>query len=121
MLGFTALAMLFLYLTLEVNSFLRESLNGLRPGGVTIVWAMFALALILRGISKNIPSVRYLGLGLFVVVSGKIFFHDLESLDQIWRIIAFVLLGVLLLAGSFVYLKYRERFLHPIVIPKDLL
>ena len=120
-LGFTALAMLFLYLTLEVNSFLRESLNGLRPGGVTIVWAMFALALILRGISKNIPSVRYLGLGLFVVVSGKLFFHDLESLDQIWRIIAFVLLGVLLLAGSFVYLKYREQFLHPIVIPKDLL
>ncbi len=109
-LGFAGLAMLFVYATLEVNSFLRDFFPGLRAGGVSITWAIFALALILRGIAKNEASVRYLGLGLFAIVSGKVFFHDLASLDQFWRIVAFVLLGVLLLAGSFVYLKYREKF-----------
>jgi uncharacterized membrane protein len=109
-LGAAGLAMLFVYLTLEVNSFLRTYSDGLRAGGVSIVWALFALALILRGIAKNVSSLRYVGLGLFAIVSAKVFFNDLATLDQFWRIIAFIVLGVLLLAGSFVYLKYREKF-----------
>jgi uncharacterized membrane protein len=119
-LGFAALAMLFVYLTLEANSFLRYYSPGMRAGGVSIVWAIFALALILRGIAKNVAGVRYLGLGLFAIVSGKVFFHDLASLDQFWRIVAFVLLGVLLLAGSFVYLKYREKFAVTIAAKEDV-
>lgn len=109
-LGSAALGMLFLYLTLETNSFLEAYLPGLRPGGVSILWSLFALALILRGIKKNVPALRYLGLALFAIVSWKVFFVDLAQLDQLYRIVAFVLLGVLLLAGSFVYLKYRETF-----------
>jgi uncharacterized membrane protein len=109
-LGAAGLGMLFIYLTLEVNSYLHAFHPGLQAGGVSIVWAAFALGLILRGIAKNVPGVRYFGLALFAIVSGKVFFHDLASLDPFWRIIAFVLLGVLLLAGSFVYLRYREKF-----------
>ena len=40
----------------------------------------------------------------------KVFFVDLAQLEQIYRIVAFILLGVLVLSGSFVYLKYRETF-----------
>lgn len=108
--GFTALAMLFIYLTLEVNTFLHEYRDGFRSGGVSILWSIFALTLIIRGIAKNAPIVRYLGLGLFTVVAVKTLFFDLAQRDPFYRIIAFVLLGVLMLAGSFVYLKYREKF-----------
>jgi uncharacterized membrane protein len=109
-LGFTGLAMLFIYTTLELNSFLHQYMDGLRPGGISILWSIFALSLILRGIAKNETSVRYLGLALFAIVSGKVFFVDLARLDQFYRIVAFVILGVMLLAGSFVYLKYRDKF-----------
>ena len=54
--------------------------------------------------------LRYVGLGLFTVVGFKVFFVDLASLDQFYRIIAFILLGVLVLCGSFLYLKYRQTF-----------
>jgi hypothetical protein len=37
-------------------------------------------------------------------------FVDLARLDPFYRIVAFLLLGVLVLSGSFVYLKYRPRF-----------
>ena len=117
-LGFTSLALLFIYLTLEVNSFLHEYLEGLRSGGVSILWSIFALSLILRGIAKNVAGVRYLGLALFALVSWKVFFVDLARLDQFYRIVAFVILGVLLLAGSFVYLKYRENFTVEAAEPK---
>jgi uncharacterized membrane protein len=108
--GAAGLGMLFIYLTLEVNSYLHAFHPGLQAGGVSIVWAAFALGLIIRGIAKNVPNVRYAGLALFAIVSGKVFFHDLASLGDFWKIIAFILLGVLLLAGSFVYLRYREKF-----------
>jgi uncharacterized membrane protein len=108
--GFAALAMLFIYLTLEVNSVLHQYVEGIRPGGVSILWSLFALGLILRGIARNVATMRHVGLALFAVVGWKVFFVDLTRLDQVYRIVAFVLLGILALAGSFVYLKYRENF-----------
>jgi uncharacterized membrane protein len=111
--GFAGLALLFIYLTLEVNTFLHNYMPGMQAGGVSILWSIFALALIVRGIARNAAVVRYLGLALFVIVSGKVFFVDLAQLDQFYRIVAFVLLGILLLCGSFIYLKYRDKFTLP--------
>ncbi|MCC7474729.1 MAG: DUF2339 domain-containing protein [Pirellulales bacterium] len=105
-----SLAMLFVYSSLEVNSFLHEFYPGFRYGGVSILWALFALSMLLVGIGRNLKGIRYVGLLLFAIVSVKVFFVDLRNLDPIWRIVAFVILGILLLAGSFVYLKHRERF-----------
>ena len=67
--------------------------------------------MIIGGILKNLRALRYIGLGLFAVVAGKVFFVDLARLDKIYRIVAFILLGVLTLCGSFIYLKYRQTFL----------
>jgi uncharacterized membrane protein len=118
-LGFAGLALLFVYLTLEVNTFLHEYMPGMQSGGVSILWSVFALALIIRGIAKNAVVVRYLGLALFVIISCKVFFVDLDQLDQFYRIVAFVLLGVLLLCGSFAYLKYRDKFTLPAADPAE--
>jgi uncharacterized membrane protein len=74
------------------------------------LWSLFALGMIITGIAKNNRELRYLGLGLIAVVTWKIFFNDLARLDQLYRIIAFILLGVLILSGSFVYLKFRHVF-----------
>lgn len=109
-LGFTSLLLLFIYLSLEVNSFLYFYIPGLRSGGVSILWSLFALSLILRGIWRNVRPLRYIGLILFAVVAWKVFFVDLSQLDQLYRIVAFLILGVLLLFGSFIYLKYRDSF-----------
>ncbi len=109
-LGFASLAMLFVYLTLEVNSYLSHYHPGLRAGGVSILWALFALGFIVQGIRKKVGVLRYLGLALFAIVSAKVFFVDLAQLDQFWRILAFLILGMLLMAGSFMYLRYQDTF-----------
>ncbi len=64
----------------------------------------------MAGIHQNAGALRYTGLGLFTVVGFKVFLSDLASLDQFYRIIAFILLGVLTLSGAFLYLKYRQTF-----------
>lgn len=101
---------LFVFLTLELNTFLNAFLPGMRAGGVSILWSLFAFGWLLQGIWRNMRALRYAGLLLFLVVIGKVFFRDLAELDSFYRIIAFIILGVMVLAGSFIYLKYRETF-----------
>ncbi len=108
--GSLALFLGFLFLTLELNTFLFHFVPALRAGGISILWSVFALGLILAGIRQQRGALRYVGLGLFTVVGVKVFFVDLASLDQFYRIIAFILLGVLVLCGAFLYLKYRQTF-----------
>jgi uncharacterized membrane protein len=105
-----AVATLLIWSTLEVNSYLTTFAPGLRAGGVSITWALFALAFIIVGIRHRIPALRYCGLALFGTVAVKVFTSDLDSLDSFYRIVAFLILGVLLLFGSFLYLRFRETF-----------
>ena len=114
-LGGGALAMLFVFLSLEVNTFLGHYVQGLRAGGVSILWSLFALGLLLAGVWKDLKLFRYVALGLFAVVAWKVFFSDLAQLEPIYRIVAFLILGVLLLSGSFIYLKYRHVFATKLV------
>lgn len=108
--GICGVGMLFIYTTLELNSFLRHYLNELRAGGISILWTLFALAFLVRGINRNLRSLRYTGLLLFLIVTWKVFFIDLARLDQIYRIVAFIVLGVLVMLGSFLYLRSRRTF-----------
>jgi len=110
MFGWLAVAMAFVWSSLELNTMLHHYVEAFRAGGVSILWSMFALGLILAGILKEVRAMRYVGLALFAVVVWKVFFVDLDRLDQLYRIVAFIFLGVLVLSGSFVYLKYRHRF-----------
>ena len=49
-------------------------------------------------------------MAIFGLVIFKVFFHDLASLDPFYRIIAFIVLGLILLGAAFIYLKFRQRF-----------
>ncbi|MEC5125956.1 DUF2339 domain-containing protein [Verrucomicrobiales bacterium BCK34] len=108
--AYTALAAVFLYSSLEIWTALSQYLPRFRMGGISIFWSVFALVLLLTGISKRKSSMRGMGLLLLGGVILKVFFVDLAGLDQLYRIIAFIILGVVVLAGSFLYLKYRNRF-----------
>ena len=110
LMSITAMGLLFIYTSLELNSLLHTYVPGLRAGGISILWSMFAFAWLLRGIWRNQRGLRYAGLLLFGITIFKVFFNDLAELDQFYRIVAFIVLGGVVLAGSFIYLKYRETF-----------
>jgi hypothetical protein len=105
-----AIGLLFVFLTLELNTFLNQFVPALRAGGISILWTVFALGLLVGGIQKQVRELRYVGLVLFTVVGFKVFFSDLATLDPFYRIIAFILLGVLILLAAFLYLRSRAEF-----------
>ena len=52
---------------------------------------------------------RLSGLALFLICIGKLFLHDLRELDTLSRILSFLVLGVVMMAASWVYTRYREK------------
>jgi len=110
-LGSSALALLFIYLTLELNTLLFHYISGLRSGGISMLWSLFGLGLVFSGIRYDLRALRLTGLGLFALVAWKVFFIDLARLEQVYCIVAFISLGLLALAGSFAYMKYRQSFI----------
>ncbi len=108
--GIGALALLFVFLTFELHTALYRFLPGMRAGGLTLLWALYALGLLLAGLRKNVRGLRYAGLALFAVAVGKVFLVDLEGLESIYRIIAFIVLGIVLFLAALLYLRNRSRF-----------
>lgn len=109
-LGAAALILLFAFLTLESKTAMMAFLPELLPGGISIVWALFSLGLLLGGILRGERLLRWAGLGLFTVVAWKVFFVDMAHTEALYRIVAFLILGVLVLCGAFLYLRFRHTF-----------
>jgi len=67
---------------------------------LSALWSVYALCLLAIGFVRRAPSVRWAALFIFAVTVGKAFLHDMAGLQEIYRILAFFILAVLLgLAG----------------------
>ena len=63
-----------------------------------------------QGLRRGSGALRGVALALFVICAGKVFFHDLENLKALYRVLAFCGLGVILLVGAVFYIRFRDRF-----------
>jgi hypothetical protein len=80
--------------------------NFARDMTYSIAWALFALALLMVGIARHLRAARYAAMGLLLVTLLKLFFHDLDRLNQLYRIGAFLGVAVILLVASFLYQRF---------------
>jgi len=80
--------------------------NFARDMSYSIVWALFALLLLIVGIRKRSAATRYAGLALLGITIVKLFFHDLSQLDQLYRIGAFIAVAVIAIVASFLYQRF---------------
>jgi uncharacterized membrane protein len=76
--------------------------------GLSILWGVFALAMIVIGIARSKKHLRISAFVLLAMTLGKLFFYDISELGTIPKTILFVALGMLLLVVSFLYNKYKN-------------
>ena len=70
---------------------------------LSVLWTIFAAALVIAGMARKSALLRWQALALFALVVGKVFLYDLSSLQRFYRILSFLVLGILLLVVSFLY------------------
>jgi hypothetical protein len=93
-----ASALLFSLLTHEVSG-----------GLLTVAWGAQGVALLFAGFPLRARYLRLSGLALLLVCVGKLFLHDLRHLEMPFRVLSFLVLGVILIGVSFLYSRFRER------------
>lgn len=76
--------------------------------GLTLLWAIYGAALMVLGVWRRMRLVRVTGLGLLLVSVVKLFVYDSGALEQEYRVIAFLALGALLVAGGFLYQRHSS-------------
>jgi len=67
------------------------------------LWMAYGAMLMAIGFLRRSAFVRWQALLLIAATIGKVFIYDVSQLDRGYRIVSFIVLGVLLLAISFVY------------------
>lgn len=76
--------------------------------GLSILWGIYALFLIIIGIYRHKKHLRIGAIALFGITLAKIFFYDIAELGTISKTVVFVSMGILLLIVSFLYNKYKS-------------
>ena len=68
---------------------------------------MISFVIIRFGILHNYKPLRVSALALFAISLVKLFVYDISNIPPAGKIIAFILLGVVLLVVSFMYQKIK--------------
>lgn len=107
---------LLVLLSAEVYTFctdvMREDYTGARRAGqmgITSVWSVYAIGLLFVGFWRRWRSVRVAGLALFGLAALKLVVLDLTFLKDVSRIVSFLVLGMLMLAASYLYHRLEKR------------
>jgi len=75
---------------------------------LTGLWAFYAVIVLVVGIVKRSRFIRLAALALLAVPIIKVFAYDVIALEQVYRIIAFVGLGILLITSGYLYQRYSK-------------
>ena len=75
----------------------------------SLAFIIQAIVVLSFGFKSKIKLFRIMGLLLFGLSILKVFLYDLSSLETGYRIISFIVLGIIALLGAFLYNKFKEH------------
>jgi uncharacterized membrane protein len=77
--------------------------------GLSVLWTVYAALTLAWGFLRRSTPLRYAALGLFGLVIVKVFVVDLASVKTVYRMLSFLILGVVLLLVGLLYQKASRR------------
>jgi hypothetical protein len=92
------------YLDLKFDNIKRQIIKI----GYPILWGIFSFVFLIIGIKQQWKNLRIIALSLLGLTIVKLFAYDINNVSETGKIIAFILLGVLILIISFVYQKIKK-------------
>jgi uncharacterized membrane protein len=72
-------------------------------------WAVYASIVLSLGFRTRLALLRWTALGLFALTLGKVFLFDMADLDEIYRIVAFFVVAILLGAAAWAYQRNQPE------------
>jgi len=106
-----------LFILLNVEMFLYFSTSISDPArarwatqmSLSILWAVYATVLLAIGFWRGARVLRLSSLGLFCVTALKVVIMDMANVEQVYRIVSFMVLGALMIGASYLYHRVEKR------------
>jgi uncharacterized membrane protein len=76
---------------------------------LSLYWTVYAFGAAAAGIWRRNRPVRLSAVGLLYLATIKVFVFDLSGLETPYRIVSFVVLGIVLLSVSLLYTRFEDR------------
>lgn len=86
----------------------NRQLEIVRDFSFSAIWIVYGAALMVAGFWRRSAFIRWQAMVLVAVTIGKVFLYDSRELQQVYRILSFIALGVMLMAVSYAY--HRDWF-----------
>jgi len=110
----------FMLITLdETSSNFSHQADIFRMILLPIIWAVLGFVLIYFGLRKQLKGFPIVGIILFGLIILKLYFVDVWEMSNIFRIISFIVLGILILLTSFMYQKLKNLMVNLMEKPSE--
>lgn len=100
--------LLFCFLNVEVINTAKVFFPKAQQIAITLLWILFGISMFVISLLQNIQMGKKVAMGLIFIAVLKAFFIDLIDADAIYRIILFIVVGVLLFVLAYYYKKMAK-------------
>ena len=113
--GGAALLLGFVWISLTVRQLFHGTFLDAGPTGAaeryaySAAWVLYGVGLLLTGIARRGPLLRYASLAVMLLAVGKAFLYDAARLSDLYRVLSFLGLGASLLLLGFLYQRFVFR------------
>jgi len=86
---------------------------------LSAMWSVVGVTALPIGLRRDLREVRIGALVLLLATVAKVFVFDLSMLESAYRVLSFIALGLLLLAGAFAWQRLRPRPLEDLRVTPE--
>lgn len=112
LLGCVTFVLVFALVSLQVRQYFHHPM--LNTDGVSnpemysysVAWIILGIVLVAMGIRFKSRSIRYASLAVMLIAIGKVFLLDTAHLEDLYRVISFLGLGITLMVLGYVYQRF---------------
>src|SRR3989344_77403 len=94
----------------------RIKYKNLQNASLSVAWTLYTIILLIVGIVRTSRRSRQSAIVLFGVIIFKVFLYDTANLNNFYRFVSFITLGLILLLTGYLYQRYRDRITQFITI-----
>jgi uncharacterized membrane protein len=100
---------LFGFANVELYRFTTQFMRSIEVAGISVLWSLFAIGLMLVGVWTRRKAYRLSAIVLLIVTVLKVLAYDTAEVSTPYRILSCLVLGAMLVTVSFLYYRFSER------------
>ncbi len=99
----------FILINYEINDIITKYIIQDGQYIVSLCWIIYAGIITTLGILKNIDFLKNSGIGLCILAIAKVLLYDMSNVDILYKFIAIITLGIILMVLSYLYNKKYSK------------